>query len=493
MTVGQAPPIESQQSAVVDRPHRFGRGVLRLAVLVTGVALVINAVAVGVPRPWRDEAATHMANQRTLPQLWSMLDHIDAVHGCYYLIVRLWQHPFGDSILSLRMLSVLAVAVGAGLLTLLAAELFGAAAAPWSGLSYALLPQLTWAAGEARSYALSAALVTAAMLAFWLATRRQRYYWWICYLALATAAVYVFVYSALAFAGVGLALIWLPPRTRRAAALATLGAAALSVPVVVRVAGQGAQVSWLEEYHYGAEQLVADAFWGQVGWAAWLGVGLSVLALGYAGWLLRQRPLRGPIVCVLGWLLVPSVVLGTAGSFVAIYHPRYVTFSVPALALVLGLASSRLPGRRKLIAGLLLLLACVPALVESRGPQAKPTVAAAVAVLAEQSRPGDGLYVVRYDRHALPWSFPETVDALDDVGADTGPGWRAETLKQPSVPVRRIGARLTSVNRVWVFADKGIRLEQTERAFARLGFRPTWTTTVEQGYLVTLVLMERTG
>ncbi len=476
----------------IDRPGRLGSGVLRLAGLVAVVAFAVNSIAVGVPRPWRDEAATHMANQRTLQQLWSMLDHIDAVHGCYYLIVRLWQYPFGDSILSLRMLSVLAVAVGAGLMTLLAAELFGAAAAPWSGLGYAVLPQLTWAAGEARSYALSAALVTGAMLAFWLAVRRQRY-WWVCYTLLATAAVYVFVYSALAFAGVALALIWLPSRIRRSAALATLAAAVLSVPLAVRVAGQGDQVSWLEEYHYGAEQLVADAFWGQVGWAAWLGVGLSVLALGHAAWLFRQRPLRGPLACALGWLLVPSVVLATAGLFAAIYHPRYVAFSVPALALVLGLASSRLPGRHRLIAGFLLILACVPALVESRGPQAKPTVAPAMAVLAQQSRPGDGLYIVRYDRHGLPWSFPEVVDALDDVGADTGQAWRSETLKRPSLPVRRIGERLVSLNRVWVLADKGIRLEQTERAFARLGFRATWTATVEQGYLVVLVLMERTG
>ena len=85
------------------------------------------------------------------------------------------------------------------------------------------------------------------------------------------------------------------------------------------------------------------------------------------------------------------------------------------------------------------------------------------------------------------------MDALDDVGADTGQAWRSETLKRPSLPVGRIGERLVSLNRVWVLADKGIRLEQTERAFARLGFRATWTATVEQGYLVVLVLMERTG
>ncbi len=493
MTVGH-PPLTSDRSAPSDaRTERFGAPTLRLAGLIGLLAFVLNAIAVGVPRPWRDEAATHMANERTLPQLWSMLERIDAVHGTYYLLVRVWQQLFGEAILSLRMLSVLAVAVGAALMTLLGAELFDRATGLWAGLGYALLPPLTGAAVEARSYALATALVTGAMLAFRLATRRRGYLWWVCYTVLAAASIYVFLYAALAYVVLAVMLIWLPARARVSACVSTAAAAGLSVPLLIRVSGQSAQVSWLEEYHYGLPQIVADAFWGQVDWLAWLGVGLSLVALGHAVRLLREPALRAPVVWVLGWLVLPSVILCTVGAFAAVYHPRYLGFSVPALALLIGLLLSRLSGRRLIAALVVYAVACVPPLVASRLPNAKPTAAAAVAVLAENSRPGDALYIVRYDRHALAWSFPDAVQQLSNVGADTGDGWRAEELKQPSLGVRKIADRLTSVQRVWIFADKGWRLPETEAAFAHLGFHPLRTVSVDPGYPVTLVLLERTG
>ncbi len=237
-------------------------------------------------------------------------------------------------------------------------------------------------------------------------------------------------------------LIWLPARTRRVGLCRDRRAAVLSVPLLIRVAGQGAQVSWLEEYHYGLPQIVADAFWGQVDWLAWLGVGLSLVAVGHAVRLGKEPALRAPVVWVLGWLVLPSVILCTVGAFAAVYHPRYLAFSVPALALVIGLLLSRLSGRRLIAALVVYAVACVPPLVASRLPNAKPTAAAAVAVLAENSRPGDGLYVVRYDRHALPWSFPDAVDAtrrrrVPTPVTDGAP----RTLKQPSLPVGRIAER----------------------------------------------------
>lgn len=493
MTVGHPPLTTDRSSPSAPRPERFGPPTLRLAGIIGLLAFALNAIAVGVPRPWRDEAATHMANERTLPELWSMLDRIDAVHGSYYLLIRVWQLQFGESILSLRMLSVIALAVGAAAMTLLGAELFDRATALWAGLGYALLPALTGAASEARSYALAAALVTGAMLTFRLATRRQGYLWWVCYAVLAAASIYVFLYAALAYVVLAVMLIWLPARARVAACVSTVAAAALTVPLLIRVSGQAAQVSWLEDYHYGPPQIIADAFWGQVDWLAWLGVGLSLVAVGHAVRLGKEPARRAPVVWVLGWLVLPSVILCTVGAFAAVYHPRYLAFSVPALALVIGLLLSRLSGRRLIAALVVYAVACVPPLVTSRLPEAKPTVAAAVAVLAENSRPGDGLYVVRYDRHALSWSFPDAVRQLDNVGADTGDGWRAEELKQPSRPVRKIAGRLNSVQRVWIFADKGWRLPETAAAFARLGFHPVRTLTVDPGYPVTLMLLERTG
>ncbi|MFT4218620.1 MAG: hypothetical protein QM619_15740 [Micropruina sp.] len=190
----------------------------------------------------------------------------------------------------------------------------------WAGLGYALLPPLTSAAAEARSYAMAVALVTGAMLAFWWAVRR-RGYWWICYALLAAASIYVLLHSALAYVPLAVALIWLPPRARLFASVSTMVAAGISVPLAVRVSTHSAQVSWLETYYYGFPQVVAEAFLG-------------------------------------------------AGRLAVLVVPRH----------------------------------------------------------------GAG---------------------LTNVGADTGDAWRGEELKRPSRPVRKIADRLTSLDRVWIFADKG--------------------------------------
>ncbi len=466
------------------------RAALYLAGVVGAVAFALNAVAVGVPLPWRDEAATHLANQRSIGQLWSMLGHVDAVHGAYYVLVRVWQHLFGGSPVSLRLLSVLAIAVGAALMSLLAAELFGKRAAWWAGMTYAVLPPLTWAATEARSYALSAALVTATMLFFWLSVRKGGW-WWVGYAVLAAASVAVFVYSALALVGLAVVGIWLPSRTRIAAALASAAAALAVLPLLIVVPTQTGQVSWLADQTLGVTDIVGRAFWGPVDPATWIGVGLSLAGIGYACWSLRDRALRAPLVGVLAWLVVPSLVLVLLNTQTPAYHPRYVTFSVPALALLGSLPLSRLRSWRAVLAGVVLVAVCAPAFVESRGPDAKQTARPAAAILADLSRPGDGLYIVRYDRHALAWSFPESVAGLRNVGADTRNAWRSVSLKQPSRKVPGIAGRLGSVDRIWVWADGGLRLAQTEEAFARLGYRTTRTVQVSQGYPVTLALLER--
>jgi mannosyltransferase len=459
--------------------------------VLTALTFCVNLIGLGAPAAWRDEAATWVANQRSVGELLSMLRHMDAVHGTYYLLMRGWQHLFGDSILSLRMLSVVAVAVGAGLATLLAAELFGPVAAPWTGLLYGIVPQLTWAAGEARSYALATTLVTASMLAFWVAVRRRRWWYWALYALAATAAVYVFFYSALAFVGLAVVLVWLPARTRLPAIIATASAALASLPIVLLALGETDQVVWLDAYSFGIQQVLADAFWGRVAWAGWLGVAIMAVTIGFACWHLRDRDLRGRLVGVLGWLVVPSVVLVTTSAFTPVYHPRYVAFCVPALVLLMGLAISRLSGWRRWLALAVVVTACVPSFIDLRSPDGKQTALPAVAELARQSLPGDALYIVRFDRHVMDWSFPGQLPNLTNVGTDTDRKWRSNTLKPPSLPVAKIADRLARHPRVWIFADREIQLSQTEEAFKALGYHATQTIDIVRGAPVTLVLMVR--
>lgn len=48
---------------------------------------------------WTDEAATIAGARRALPELWLMLQNVDAVHGLYYLLMHFWIDLFGQSAL----------------------------------------------------------------------------------------------------------------------------------------------------------------------------------------------------------------------------------------------------------------------------------------------------------------------------------------------------------------------------------------------------------
>ncbi len=89
---------------------------------------------------WTDEAATIAGARRTLPELWLMLQNVDAVHGLYYLLMHFWIDLFGQSALSLRMPSALAIGAGTAGVYVLARRLDGRQLALWSALIFALLP-----------------------------------------------------------------------------------------------------------------------------------------------------------------------------------------------------------------------------------------------------------------------------------------------------------------------------------------------------------------
>ncbi|MFH8464042.1 hypothetical protein [Streptomyces sp. NPDC017991] len=105
---------------------------------------------------WRDEAVTFQVARRSLPQIWHLLQSVDAVHGLYYLLM----HPVlavrpGE--VALRLPSLCAAAVTAGLVAALGVRLARPRVGLWAGLLYAVTPMVGHFAQEGRSYALVAA------------------------------------------------------------------------------------------------------------------------------------------------------------------------------------------------------------------------------------------------------------------------------------------------------------------------------------------------
>src|SRR6059058_2447370 len=65
-------------------------------------ATVVAASGSWIPSLWGDEAATLMSARRPVGSLLSMLTHVDAVHGLYYLMMHAWTAVFGISAFALR-------------------------------------------------------------------------------------------------------------------------------------------------------------------------------------------------------------------------------------------------------------------------------------------------------------------------------------------------------------------------------------------------------
>ena len=77
-------------------------------------ATVVSAAWACRPSLWFDEGATiSAAASRTLPELWRLLGHIDAVHGAYYLLMHGWFALFPPTEFWSRLPSALAVGAAA--------------------------------------------------------------------------------------------------------------------------------------------------------------------------------------------------------------------------------------------------------------------------------------------------------------------------------------------------------------------------------------------
>ncbi|MGW3985062.1 glycosyltransferase family 39 protein, partial [Streptomyces mirabilis] len=125
---------------------------------------------------WRDEAATYQVARRSVPQIWHLLHHVDAVHGLYYLFMHLVLAPAPGEV-ALRLPSVVGAAATAGLVAALGIRLCNPRVGLWAGLLYAVTPLTGHFAQEGRSYALVAAGATAATLLLVRALRGGRGWW----------------------------------------------------------------------------------------------------------------------------------------------------------------------------------------------------------------------------------------------------------------------------------------------------------------------------
>lgn len=456
--------------------------VLPLAAAV--VALAVSLFEIGRPSYWLDEAATVSAMRRPLPDLFRMFQEMDLVHACYYLLLWPWAHLFGTGETALRLPGALVTALAAAGVTVIGRRCAGKTAGLASGLVYASLVSVTRYAQEARSYAMVGAV---AVLASYLliralednpddvdagdagdeARKRRRWPWFTGY---ALAVVLLALLNLEAVLLVPAHLVTLAfSRTARGlwgrwlAASAVAGAAL--APFAFAASHQDRQIDWLPKPGGLMLWRLVKFFAGDARLAA------PVLGLALLGALVvwRREGTASLTALALPWLLLPSAVLlawSWAGQPVFIF--RYVFFSLPALALLVGAGLARLwrtglrtsgraTGATTFAAGAVLLATLtVPAQAEIREQDSRlDDLRGAAQIIKAHGRKGDAIVylagVVRWGALAYPGTF----GGLRDLGLAEDPVRAGNFTGRDKAPLALRPALLKS-DRVWVMGSRSV-------------------------------------
>ncbi|PSL36618.1 mannosyltransferase [Labedella gwakjiensis] len=467
-------------------PSPSARRRVLLPAILGVIAVVLSSIRSADVSSWTDEAITVSAATRSWSELWEMLQNIDAVHGVYYAFMHVWIGLFGASEFAIRFPSALAVG-GAVVGTYVLGRRFGGERLAVVGAVVTmLLPRLLWAGIEGRPFAFTAvaAVWATVALARALDTRNSAARWAL-YAILAAVGVLLNVYLALLVVGHLITVVILHRTDRRVVGSfvgSAIVAAVLSAPVILLSFGQRGQVgSEGDRSAVGVIRrvLLNQWFLGETpddgalpGWfdSVWRasGIVLAVVGIALMAWLVlrsrsaRPSPVRELLAYALPWMLVSTLVVAayTIASS-PMYSPRYFTFTVPAVGLLIAAGLLAVPRRviRWSIA-VIGILAVTAVYASQRADYSKSgSDWSTVAEVVEAAEPGDAVYFMpRYEpvdgtakwtARRIEYVYPEPFQGLDDItlretGAETG------TLDGESDDLDDVLDRLDDEQVVWV-------------------------------------------
>ncbi|MFS0900436.1 glycosyltransferase family 39 protein [Mycolicibacterium litorale] len=469
--------------------------------LIALLAVFVSAAGSSRPSFWSDEAATISASTRPLPELWDLTRNIDAVHGLYYLVMHGWFAVFPESEFWSRLPSALAIGVAAAGVVALGRQLSTRSVAIAAGAMFAILPRVTAAGIEARSYAFTMAAAVWLMVVGIAALRRDRLWLWISYgtcLALATS---LNVFCILMIGPLAAAAFALAPSRRAISswAIATCVVSALMAPFAVYTQSQSSQVDWIPPL--GARtlgELAVEQYFPHV-YAFLFAVLIAVVAvLAARRWrhddagAARDWPLA---VTAVVWIVFPTVTL-LVYSLVRqpIYQPRYLSFTAPAVALLAGLCIVVVGRSRRRIACLIAVFAVTGAYnyAMQRAPFAKERMdySHVADIVAQHARPGDCL---AFDV-AASWKLigplkaarPAAFSKLQDPGrifsaAELDSLWDAQTT------ISTWSDHLRDCPSLWTISERDHTLPPHQRGEAlapgpTLGGSPAYEVASTQGF-----------
>jgi mannosyltransferase len=284
---------------------------------------------------------------------------------------------------------------------------------------------------------------------------------------------YIFLFSLLVLVAHAVLVLSLRRRSLRRTWLKSVGlGAVLALPVIVYGVSERNQIAFLADR---SDATFADITVGQwfendttavLAWALILTAIVVPLVRQLRG---RRQPTgllridtglrREPrfMAMITTWLLAPTVILVAVNAVHPIYSSRYLSFCVPAVALVIASLVTRIG--RNWIAGIVLVALAatsVPSYLHDRTPYAKngSDWAADAAVIQANARAGDG---VIFDESTKPskdprlamGGYPAAFRGLKDI--EIKAPWYDTTGWHDSVyPLDEVTDRLAGVDTVWV-------------------------------------------
>lgn len=392
-----------------------GRAGLLLAVgLPVLLAAGLTAYRLSTRSLWLDEGASIAIASQHGALLWRSIRHDGGNMLMYYLLLHGLIGWFGSAEAVVRMPSVLAQALTAGLTATLAWRLVGSRrVALGAGLLCAVsLPLVFWGQ-DARGYALMVALATAGLLAFTVivqAPGRAPRGATVAYLAVSVLSLYVSFYAGLIILA---ELAVLPVFRRRArliiGAVALVGLACIPLAVLAVQRGSG-QLFWVDpvsptivgraglvlisagfppNFHVTAATILAAAVTVALALALAVRLVLQQVRSHRPAW--RGGPVSTSAWIAGSWLVVPLVVmLAAAVAGEPVELDRAAILLIPAVGLLLAWGLE-LPGRGRILG-----LAGVAVMLAMRALVLIPTYAAtpenwraAASHVARASRTGD--------------------------------------------------------------------------------------------------------
>jgi mannosyltransferase len=357
-----------------------------LVVVMPAVAeLLVGGYRLAGPSLWRDEAATISGSQRPYGAILAMMANEDAVHGPYYLLMHPVITAGGISAAALRLPSLIAMCLAAGLTAALARRLAAFSGLPGAsavgltaGLMLVAVPLTTRYAQEARPYALATLFAVLATYLLVRAVADPRPRPWALYAAALLLTGLFNLFALLLAVAHGASLAWggraarlappgppgppggpgppgphglansaaQPDRADRGERregqvtgpavrgwLAACAAAAVALaPLAYLSAGQSSQLKWVARPN---ASTIASLLRDFAGATALIPVLAVLVLLGcVAGQGLRRGAGLTPAAVTVPWLALPPVLLIIASLIHPVYVERYVVFCLPALAIL---------------------------------------------------------------------------------------------------------------------------------------------------------------